>query len=45
MEYEKLALDCLRQAAESPDAQQRRWWNDFALEFLRLAAAARELGE
>jgi|HubBroStandDraft_6_1064221.scaffolds.fasta_scaffold6323929_1 hypothetical protein len=42
-EYEKLALDCLQWADESADAQERQWWNAFALEFLRLAADERNL--
>jgi hypothetical protein len=42
-EFEKLALDCLQQADESVDAQERQWWNAFALELLRLAADERNL--
>ncbi len=44
-EYEKLAESCLKQCDDTADPDERSLWIALAVELLRLAAAARDLGE
>jgi hypothetical protein len=41
--YEKQAEHCLERSDETADPAEQRLWLAFALEFLRLAAADRDL--
>jgi hypothetical protein len=41
--YKQQAEDCLQRASDSTEAPERQLWNAFALEFLSLAAAERNL--
>jgi hypothetical protein len=42
-EYEKRAARCLERSDETADPAEQRLWLAFALEFLRRAAADRDL--